>query len=74
MINSEPAVPPGGQTPGEQTPAEQTPGDQVGERLDAILRSGARGALTLAGIATFVVMAIWFAFYFVVFVPRAVVP
>lgn len=69
MINSEPAVPPSRQTPGEQTP-----GDQAEGRLDAILRSGARGALTLAGIATIVVMAIWFAFYFLVFVPRAVVP
>lgn len=69
MINSEPAVPPSRQMPGEQTPWDQDEG-----RLDAILRSGARGALTLAGIATIIVMTIWFAFYFLVFVPRAVVP
>lgn len=74
MINSEPAVPPGRQMPGEQNPAEQNPEDRAEGRLDAIMRSGARGALTLAGIATIVVMAIWFAFYFLVFVPRAVVP
>jgi hypothetical protein len=36
--------------------------------------SGAGGALALAGIATFVVVAIWFAFYLLVFVPRAGAP
>jgi len=39
--------------------------------LEPILQSGARGALTLAGIATAIVVAIWFAFYLFVFVPRA---
>ena len=39
--------------------------------LEPILRTGARGALTLAGIATAIVIAVWFAFYLFVFVPRA---
>lgn len=39
-----------------------------------ILRSGAVGAVALAGIATVIVMAIWFAFYLLVFVPRAGAP
>jgi hypothetical protein len=39
-----------------------------------ILRSGATGAVVLAGIATAVVVAVWFAFYFLVFVPRATAP
>ena len=39
----------------------------------AILRSGAKGAVVLAGLAT-VVVAIWFAFYLLVFVPRAIAP
>jgi len=39
-----------------------------------ILSSGAVGAIALAGIATFIVMAIWFAFYLLVFVPRAGAP
>ena len=42
--------------------------------VNAISQSGARGALVLAGLATGVVVAIWFAFYLLVFVPRAVAP
>ena len=38
--------------------------------VEAIMQSGARGAVVLAGIATAIVVAIWFAFYFLVFVPR----
>jgi hypothetical protein len=41
---------------------------------NAILRSGAIGAVLLAGIATAIVVAIWFAFYFLVFMPRAGAP
>jgi hypothetical protein len=36
--------------------------------------SRAAGAVALAGVATFVVVAIWFAFYLLVFVPRAGAP
>jgi hypothetical protein len=36
--------------------------------------SGAAGAVALAGLATFIVVAIWFAFYLLVFVPRAGAP
>jgi hypothetical protein len=32
------------------------------------------GAIALAGLATFIVVAIWFAFYLLVFVPRAGAP
>ncbi len=39
-----------------------------------IVRSGSRGAIVLAGIATAIVIAIWFAFYLLVFVPRATAP
>jgi hypothetical protein len=42
--------------------------------VHAILRSGARGAVVLAGIATAIVVALWFAFYLLVFVPRAGAP
>ena len=37
--------------------------------INAILPSGAKGAVALAGIAT-----AWLAFYLLVFVPRAVAP
>ena len=42
--------------------------------VNAILRSGAKGAVVLAGLATVVVVAIWFAFYALVFLPRAISP
>jgi hypothetical protein len=39
-------------------------------RVDAIVRSGPRGALTVAGIAVAVVFLMWFLFYFFAFLPR----
>ena len=42
--------------------------------VNAISQSGAKGAVALAGLATAVVVAIWFAFYLLVFVPRAIAP
>jgi len=60
MLNSDP-IAPGVAPPGE-------------EALEAALRSGARGAVVLAGLATAIVVAIWFAFYLLVFLPRALAP
>ena len=62
MINSDP------------TSGENDGGTQHDADVNAILRSGARGAVVLAGLATAIVVAIWFAFYFLVFMPRAIVP
>jgi hypothetical protein len=45
---------------------------QQDEDVNAILRSGARGAVVLAGLATAIVVAIWLAFYLLVFIPRVV--
>jgi len=42
--------------------------------LHAIIRSGSMGAIVLAGLATAVVVALWLAFYFLVFIPRAMAP
>lgn len=39
-------------------------------RIDEIVRSGPRGAVVVAGIATAIVIALWFAFYLMVFLPR----
>lgn len=50
-------------------PAE--PGEA--HRVDEIVRSGPTGALAVAGIATAIVVALWFAFYFLVFLPRGVI-
>ena len=60
MINSPP--PPAAATSSEN------------ESVDAIVRSGPRGAIAVAGIATAIVVALWFAFYLLVFLPRGAVP
>lgn len=64
MINSDPpAIGPSG-----------VRGDAVEAAVDGIVQSGARGAAVLAGIATAVVIGLWFAFYLLVFVPRGAGP
>ena len=65
MINSDPAA-------GHSGASAQQDEDVQGGDVDAILRSGARGAVVRAGLATAIVVAIWFVFYLVIFVPRAV--
>jgi hypothetical protein len=41
------------------------------QRVDDIVNRGPGGVLALAGTAVLIVLAIWFAFYLFVFVPRA---
>jgi hypothetical protein len=50
------------------TPAETEAVNQ--QRVDAIVAQGPGGAFALAGVAVAIVMLIWFAFYFLVFVAR----
>ena len=40
------------------------------QRVEQIVAEGPHGAIAVAGIATAVVIAIWFAFYLFVFLPR----
>jgi hypothetical protein len=40
------------------------------DRVNRIVASGPGGALTIAGIATALVVGMWFAFYLFVFLPR----
>jgi hypothetical protein len=42
--------------------------------VDTIVRSGARGAIVLAGISTAIVIGLWIAFYLWVFLPRGPTP
>ena len=42
-------------------------------RVDEIVRRGPAGAFAVAGVATGVVVAIYFIFYFVVYLPRGAV-
>ncbi|HJV52989.1 MAG TPA: hypothetical protein VJ652_16090 [Noviherbaspirillum sp.] len=46
------------------------PPDADQRAVDDIVRQGPRGAIALAGVAVLIVVAIWFAFYLFVFVPR----
>jgi hypothetical protein len=62
MLNSEPI---------ETGPIETSPQDALAQHTPS---QGSTGAITLAGIATLIVVAIWFAFYLLVFVPRAGAP
>jgi hypothetical protein len=43
------------------------------ERVEEIVSRGPSGAFALAGIATIVVVALYFAFYFFVYLPRGAV-
>jgi hypothetical protein len=50
-------------------------GDEARDaEIEAIVESGPHGAIALAGVATFLVVALWFAFYLFVFSPRAMTP
>ena len=51
----------------ETEPSASTQGDPA-------IHSSAAGAVAVAGIATALVIALWLAFYFLVFVPRAPLP
>ncbi len=59
MLNSDP-IPNEGASPQDEA------------AVNAILRSGAIGAVVLAGLATAIVVAVWFVFYLAVFLPRAI--
>jgi hypothetical protein len=54
-------------TPGEQEPADYE------RRVDEIVARGPSGAFAVAGVATFIVVAMFFIFYFVVYLPRGAV-
>ena len=57
-----------------ETPVPEQPGERPQhEQVDEIVASGPGGALAVAGIATAIVTALWFAFYFIVFLPRGVI-
>jgi hypothetical protein len=51
-------------------PPSATPAAEEAQ-VDAIVRAGPGGAIAVAGIATAIVLALWFAFYWLVFLPRS---
>jgi hypothetical protein len=52
-------------------PGGETTPEQDQRRVDDIVAKGPSGALALAGSAVVIVLALWFAFYFLVFLPRS---
>ncbi|WP_296663254.1 hypothetical protein [Paraburkholderia sp.] len=57
-----------------ETPVPEIPGGPPqDQRVDEIVQRGPGGALALAGIATAIVFALWFIFYFVIFLPRGII-
>ena len=53
-------------------PPQATASGAEDDRVAAIVRAGPGGAIVVAGIATAVVIGLWFAFYLLVFLPRSV--
>jgi len=47
--------------------------DEEQKGVDEIVREGAKGTFAVAGLATLIVVAIFIAFYFLVFLPRGAV-
>lgn len=47
--------------------------DSVDKMIDEIVEQGPSGAFAVAGVATFIVVAMFFIFYYVVYLPRGVV-
>lgn len=55
-------------------PAPANPDDATQDaRVDEIVRRGPSGAFAVAGVATLIVVALYVAFYFVVYLPRGAV-
>ena len=55
------------------TPLQPLSDDEVSRKVDEIVRRGPSGAFAVAGIATAIVVVIYFAFYFLVYLPRGAV-
>lgn len=54
------------------TPGHEEP-DELDKRIDEIVSRGPSGAFAVAGIATFIVLVIFFLFYWLVYLPRGTV-
>ena len=55
------------------TDLQTKPQDAEDHQVDEIVKRGPGGAFAVAGVATAIVVAIYFIFYFVVYLPRGVV-
>jgi len=57
----------------QQPPPPQPHADPQAAAVEEIVRQGPRGTFAVAGVATAIVVAIFFLFYFLVFLPRGAV-
>ncbi len=55
------------------TPSDTDETRSLDDRVDEIVSRGPSGAFAVAGVATAIVIAIYFAFYFFVYLPRGIV-
>ena len=55
------------------TPIEPDDNNRDDREVDEIVGRGPSGAFAVAGIATLIVVAIYFAFYFFIYLPRGAV-
>jgi hypothetical protein len=54
-------------------PLEPDEAKRMDDEIDSIVGRGPSGAFAVAGVATAVVLALYFAFYFFVYLPRGAV-
>ena len=52
---------------------QQEPATEEDKRVDDIVRRGPAGTFAVAGVATGIVVALYFLFYFLVYLPRGAV-
>lgn len=57
----------------DSTQADEAAFADEDRRVDAIVAAGPRGAFAVAGVATAIVVAIYFIFYVAVYLPRGAV-
>jgi hypothetical protein len=55
------------------TPSDTDETRNLDDRVDEIVSNGPSGAFAVAGVATAIVIAMYFAFYFFVYLPRGIV-
>lgn len=54
-----------------QTPDDESP--ELEQKIEEIVARGPSGAFAVAGVATFIVVAIFYLFYLLVYLPRGAV-
>lgn len=60
-------------TPAPATDSAADPSDPSDHDVDQVVRRGPSGAVAVAGVATFIVVAIYFLFYVFAYLPRGAV-